>query len=225
MVSTQAYLTTASLAIVLYIATRLFTNYSMFRTLSFPGPLLAKLSSKWLVITFTCGLQSTNTHILYKRYGPIVQTGPREISFASSQARKDIYNLNTKCPKSGLYDNLARSRLVKMRNKDQYSERRYRMSHIFSVSSLREIEPGIQAQAANLVSLIRESEGESFDIVEPTRMLASVIARDALLRERFGAPGAKVPQYFVQVMGLLILYCRLATNFPWILPIFRLLSF
>ena len=57
MFSTARYLFTALVALALYILNRLLNNYSALRKLNLPGPFLAKLSSKWLLVTFMRGAQ------------------------------------------------------------------------------------------------------------------------------------------------------------------------
>ncbi|KAF2108369.1 cytochrome P450 [Lophiotrema nucula] len=227
MAATTLYLLTALIALTSYILNRLLVNHRILRALNIPGPILAKLSSKWLIITFARGEQMNTIHSLHARHGSIVQIGPKEISFASARACKDIYSVNSRCLKSPIYDNLGKPGLVGMRDKEQHRERLKRVSHVFAPSVLRELEPGLQAQIQKLVALIAKNEGRGFDIVKPSRMLALDIAGEVFLGGDFGALGAKEGEepHYVQVMGLLIPYRGLETDVPWLLPLLKLLPF
>jgi hypothetical protein len=56
-----------------------------------PGPLIAKLSSKWLALIDAAGHRANYIHSLHQRYGPVVRIAPHELSFASAAAARDIY--------------------------------------------------------------------------------------------------------------------------------------
>ncbi|KAF2739537.1 cytochrome P450 [Polyplosphaeria fusca] len=225
MATTQVYLVTIPLFAILSLLYRLYTNYLALASLRLPGPFLAKLSSKWLFLTFARGQQANTVHALHRRHGPIVQIGPREISFASAQACKDIYGVHTKCSKSAMYDNFAKPGLVGMRDRGQHRERLQRVAHVFSLSVLKELEPSVQDQIAQLRALLVKSEGTAVDVVKLMHLLALDVAGIILLGENFGALGAERPSYYVKVMKLLVPFRGVETTFPWAIPILKVLPF
>lgn len=68
----------------------LFKKYaSPLRTI--PGPLLASCSRLWKVWSTYSGHTELDHIALHKKYGPVVRTAPNEVSFASTNAAKDLF--------------------------------------------------------------------------------------------------------------------------------------
>lgn len=208
-----------------YISLRLFSNYSILRDLHLPGPLIAKVTSKWLIFRYIQGEQMTTVHSLHLRYGPIVQTGPREISFSSERARRDIYDFHTLSLKSKLYDSFGPPSLFTFRDKDQHRERRARIAHAFTTNVLRELEPAMQEQISRFISILYQNEGTPWDIVQPTRMLALDIAGEVLLGQAFNVLGSDEVPYYVQVMNYVHPMFALSSQLPFVASILHHLPF
>ena len=56
-----------------------------------PGPFHTKFTAAWLKCKEFSGDRRLYIHDLHERYGPVVRLGPNEVSFASSEAVKEIY--------------------------------------------------------------------------------------------------------------------------------------
>lgn len=58
---------------------------------SIPGPLLARSSKLWLIYHSRKGDMHRATIALHEKYGPIVRTGPNEVSISDPAAIKKVY--------------------------------------------------------------------------------------------------------------------------------------
>ncbi|KAK4948697.1 hypothetical protein LTR10_012701 [Elasticomyces elasticus] len=88
--------------ISLPIARGLFKRYgSPLR--GYPGPFLASCSRIWrLWVTYNGRSEHDHIHV-HRKYGPIVRTGPNELSFASPEAAKDIFAVGKGIQKTDFY--------------------------------------------------------------------------------------------------------------------------
>ncbi|KAF2477738.1 cytochrome P450 [Lindgomyces ingoldianus] len=224
MPSAQIYLLAGFTALTLCLLNRLIKNYLALHHLHLPGPILAKLTSKWLLVNFARGNQMNAVHALHLKHGPVVQIGPREISFSSGKALKDIYSPMTKCMKSPIYESMGRPGVFGMRDKEQHRERRNRVAHVFAMNVLKELEPAVQAQIANLTRILGECGGRPFDVVKPMRMLAlDIMVGEILLGQCFNALGAADPPYYVTVMNYVHPMFSIDREVPWLGAFLRML--
>ncbi|EON65750.1 hypothetical protein W97_04989 [Coniosporium apollinis CBS 100218] len=152
-----------------------------------PGPLPAKLTSQWLQFIDFAGNRTSTIHKLHQQYGPIVQIGPNEISFASIDAIRDIYSGQNPFMKSAAYDNFGRKGAFQMRDKEDHRQRRKRINHVFSQSVLLEMEPLIRDEVENLLKVVDERCGEPYDVLHWFRMLALDVVGQLFLGKSFGA--------------------------------------
>lgn len=88
-----------------------------------PGPWLAKFTTKWITFVDTSGYRSATLDKLHKRYGPVVQVAPNELSFSTIDAIKPIYGIGTTCIKSPAYDTFGRQGLFQMKDPEQHRQR------------------------------------------------------------------------------------------------------
>jgi hypothetical protein len=56
---------------------------SSFRAI--PGPFLAKLTSKWILLVDLAGNRAMTIHALHQKHGPVVQLGPNEVRSSEIQ--------------------------------------------------------------------------------------------------------------------------------------------
>jgi hypothetical protein len=56
-----------------------------------PGPFHTTLTAAWLKYKEFSGSRRQYIHDLHQRHGPVVRLGPNEVSFASTEAAKEIY--------------------------------------------------------------------------------------------------------------------------------------
>jgi hypothetical protein len=128
---------------------------------------------------------------LHKKYGPVVQLAPNEVSFSSIETIKRIYGPGTTCMKSPAYDTFGKLGLFQMRNPEMHRERYRRVSdspifffseqpsthksqiaHIFAPGSLQQMEPLVQGAMKDLVEALTKREGTAVDALHWVRMAA-----------------------------------------------------
>lgn len=215
-----------SCPLTIFVLHRITRNYLALRSLHLPGPLRAKLTSKWLLSKYITGECMNTIHNLHLKYGPIVQTGPNELSFATATARETIYGSNTRSLKSKVYDTFGPSSLFMFRDKEQHRERKKRIRHVFAPAVLRDLEQMIQIQISKLLKLLRQNQRVPWDVVKPTHMLTLDIGGEILLGEEFGAQDSlegKETPYFIQVMPYVHPMFALNREMPWLVRILKLL--
>ncbi|RYP65630.1 hypothetical protein DL769_006261 [Monosporascus sp. CRB-8-3] len=152
-----------------------------------PGPIIARLTKKWILFVDLSGSRARTIHDLHQKYGPVVRLAPNELSFASLQSVKAIYGPGTTCIKSPAYDNFGRLGLFQMQDPAQHRERQKRVAHIFAPSSLQQMEPLIQGVLHKLVSAIEKRLGKPVDALHWCRMTALEVSGEILLGKSFGA--------------------------------------
>lgn len=139
-----------------------------------PGPRLAKITPKWLILVDLAGNRTSTIHKLHQQYGATVRIGPKEVSFANAEAIKEIYSQQSTYPKAPIYDHLSVKPLgiFSMRDRKEHSQRRRLLSHAFSQSNLIDTEPLIGKIIGNLVGRIDDTIGESLDVLLCFRLTA-----------------------------------------------------
>ena len=104
-------------------AWRITTNYFALRSLKVPGLLIAKLSSKWFFVHDTAGNNANCVQEIHKKYGGnVVQIAPRELSFSSATAIRDIYGPSSKCFKSKVYLAMGREAIFQIVDPERHRE-------------------------------------------------------------------------------------------------------
>jgi cytochrome P450 len=154
---------------------------------SVPGPLLARLSHKWLLLVGLSGYRGRIVDGLHQKYGPIVRLAPNEVSFSCREAIKSIYGVGATVIKAPVYDTFGRKGMFQMRDPQEHRERQRRILHIFSATSLQQMEPLVQSVMARTVAAIDKRCGEAVDALHWCRMMALDIAGEVLMGKDFGA--------------------------------------
>jgi hypothetical protein len=137
-----------------------------------PGPLLARLTSKWILLVDLSGARAATVDALHKKYGPVVRLAPNELSFSSVECIKPIYGAGTTCIKSAAYDNFGKLGTFQMQDPEQHRQRQKRVAHIFAPSSLQQMEPLIQSVVGRVVSALEKRVGKTVDALHWCRMTA-----------------------------------------------------
>jgi len=132
-----------------------------------PGPFLAKITTKWLTLNEVSGNRSLVVTKAHEKYGPIIRTGPNELSFSDRACIKDIYLQGSKFPKSRRYDGFASGTRASfdMTDPSESRERRNLVRHVLAPSNVDEAEPligGAVRKSLRWVSRAQEG-GESLD--------------------------------------------------------------
>jgi len=124
---------------------------------------------------------------LHKKYGPVVRLSPNELSFACREAVRPIYGHQTTCIKAPVYEIFGRPSSFLMRDVREHRQRQRRIAHIFSVTSLRQMEPLVQSVIDRTVNTIEMRASNAVDTLHWCRMMALDVAGEVLMGRNFGA--------------------------------------
>jgi cytochrome P450 len=132
------------------------------------------VTAKWLVAIEIAGNRASTVHRLHQKYGPVVRIAPRELSFASSDAVKEVYGSQSAFPKAPVYETLSTEPLgiFSMTDKAMAVTRRRLLSPVFSQTNLLECEPLLKEQIDNLLDVVRQSSGRALDMWLFFRLIA-----------------------------------------------------
>ncbi|KAL1876832.1 hypothetical protein VTK73DRAFT_9134 [Phialemonium thermophilum] len=154
---------------------------------SVPGPLIARLTSKWILLVDLSGSRARTVDRLHKKYGPVVRLAPNELSFSSLECVKPIYGAGTTCIKSPAYDNFGRPGTFQIQDPEQHRQRAKRVAHIFAPGVLQQMEPLIQGVVDRVLSAFTRRAGQPVDALHWCRMTALEVSGEVLLGKSFGA--------------------------------------
>ena len=172
-----------SLLLILTFAT--FTAYVIYQRhfhplASVPGPFLASLSRLWLAQHSRSGDMHRTMISLHATLGPLVRTGPNEVSVADLTAIKTIYGAGTKFRKSDWYS-VWQGKGVHLRKFDLFAERdegvhgrqRGLVSAAYSMAGLRGLEPAVDGCVSKFLEKMGEkSGGEEVDMGKWVQLFA-----------------------------------------------------
>lgn len=134
---------------------------------SIPGPFTASLSRLWMTKHSWDGDMSTTMIALHAKHGPLVRTGPNEVSCSDLAAVKTIYSAGTKFRKSDWYSVWQGHRkfdLFAERNERVHGEQRRLISRAYSMESLRDLEPYVDDAVEVFLEKMEERRGGVVDI-------------------------------------------------------------
>jgi hypothetical protein len=117
-----------------------------------PGPFLASISPLWLVLKDVSGDRTSTIHELHRRYGVAVRIGPNEVSLSDIESVNRIYGHQSNVKKALVYETMSIPPLgiFSLRDKNEHSQRRRLLSHVFSQSNLLDSEPIIMSHVRKL---------------------------------------------------------------------------
>lgn len=143
-----------------------------------PGPILAKLTSKWLTIHEVLGNRSSIVEKAHERYGPVVRLAPKELSFSNHSCIKELYWNVNRFPKSGRYLGFAGSTpsSFDMIDTAQHRERKRLVRHVLAISQIDDSEPLIANHVRKSLAWVQRSQGEPLEIMLWLRRLLLDIA-------------------------------------------------
>lgn len=102
----------------------------------------------------------------------MVRIGPRELSFSSQQAVRDIYGARAKYPKADAYRAFGRKSMFTMRTKEEHRARARRIAHVFTPASVAQVEPIIHEQVVKMLQILEKRVGQPADMLHWFRMFA-----------------------------------------------------
>ncbi|KAL1850331.1 hypothetical protein Plec18167_007432 [Paecilomyces lecythidis] len=147
----------------------LFGSMTIFRAFFHPlrqfhGPLLARVTN--LYHSSLLG-NSDNYRVIYnlhKKYGPIVRTGPSNLSINVPEAVQLVYGAESPCEKNEWYDtSLPLVNLHTVRDKKIHEARRKVWARAFSPKALNEYDERIAEYSERFCRQIANYKGQPFD--------------------------------------------------------------
>jgi hypothetical protein len=114
---------------------------------SIPGPFTASLSRLWMTKHSWDGDMNTTMIALHKRYGPLVRTGPTELSVADLD-------------------------LFAERDEKIHARQRRLVSRAYSMDALKDLEPHVDAAINTFLSKMGALEDSSIDMGKWTQVSA-----------------------------------------------------
>ncbi|KAK6358699.1 hypothetical protein TWF730_008021 [Orbilia blumenaviensis] len=158
-----------------------------------PGPKIALVSENlnklyWIILPWNSGTEIFNFKKWHEKYGPVVRTGPRYVSFNDIEVYNQIYKMNTRFAKSADFYNhpSADESVVETLNiKDAYA-RRVALAPYFSKPAVRKLEDLIQSKVTLFLNRVKEI-GTNINITRGFRCLTVDIITFYSYEQSFGA--------------------------------------
>lgn len=113
--------------------------FSKFRNI--PGPLAARFTKLWYFRRVSKGNFQHENIALRRKYGPLVRTGPTDVSVDDPGAVKTIYGIGSKFPKSDWYQSFGvpgskGANMFNDQDMQRHSENRKQFQHVYSLSTM-----------------------------------------------------------------------------------------
>ncbi|KAJ0119841.1 cytochrome P450 [Diaporthe amygdali] len=126
---------------------------------SLPGTRLSRWTNIESLVQLIRGKQPQYVHSLFKKYGPVVRVGPKEICFCDLSAFKQIYNTKETFVKSPLYETITDSPAPSIfSTADVELHRRHRrlLAPGLSETSVTQMCPSVHSKVALTIQRMRE---------------------------------------------------------------------
>ncbi|EDP89834.1 hypothetical protein HBH56_212230 [Parastagonospora nodorum] len=160
----------------------------------FPGPFLASLTDLWQVSEMLSLKQPYNLTDLHERYGQFVRYGPDKLSTTAEDAIPIVYQKGGRMfPKTEFYDaygayGATSPNIFGMRDEAMHSIRRRHMSHSFSIASVKNMEPHLDANVKILTDKLAGycDRGEVFDLKKLIQFYVVDVLGELAFGQSFG---------------------------------------
>ncbi|KAJ7100158.1 high nitrogen upregulated cytochrome P450 monooxygenase 2 [Mycena belliarum] len=136
-----------------------------------PGPLWAKLSKTWSIYQTFSGKNHVTFLNLHRRYGPIVRTGPNELSICDVAAIQPIFGTDG-MPKGPMWDGRRSPKsttyaLIAVRNTAIHLRRRKAWNKAFNAVHVKSYEPMLRGRVDQLLNALKiHGKSENLDLAE-----------------------------------------------------------
>jgi benzoate 4-monooxygenase len=122
----------------------------------FPSVGLAGFTNAWAVVHQYRHTRTATIHRAHKRYGDIVRVGPTHVSFATTQAIKDLYGHGSPATKDTFYNafNSTHLNVSDSRDRAVHSAKRRRFAQTFAQKSVVELENIMQSHLEGMIKYI-----------------------------------------------------------------------
>ncbi|KAI0458821.1 averantin oxidoreductase [Xylaria acuta] len=137
----------------------------------YPGPRLAAASPLWIVSSYFQGRTPTDLLRLHNQYGPVVRTGPNELSYVNPIQWREIYGYKpaghvefVKDPK--YHSGLGGDPIILNADRNYHGYIRKLLAHGFSEKSLRDQEPILKEYIDTLFRRLHEECGNGEQAID-----------------------------------------------------------
>ncbi|KAJ5751603.1 hypothetical protein N7520_008520 [Penicillium odoratum] len=138
---------------------------------------------------------------LHRQYGPIVRTGPCDLSIAHPQGVRLIYGPQSPCTKNAFYDmSYPAQSLLSFREKPLHDRRRRVWSPGFSEKALRGYEKRIRVYRQKLFDQLMAREGETVNAIQWFNFYAYDVMGDLAFARSFDMLDDNENHWAIQVL-------------------------
>ncbi|KAH0263400.1 cytochrome P450 family protein, partial [Aureobasidium melanogenum] len=174
---------------------------------SVPGPLWASLTRLWITKHSWDGDMHRTMIALHEKHGPIVRTGPNEVSIADLSAIKTIYGAGTKFRKSDWYSVWQGHRkfdLFAERDERLHGKQRSSISSAYAMTSLKDLEPYVDDTVNRFMDAMSERQNQVVDMGKWAQLFAFDVIGEITFSKSFGFMEAQADDgSFAQIEGAL----------------------
>lgn len=166
-----------SIVASLAIASSIWAVFAIRSWKSRPGPRIFTLSKWRLALEDWKGTRTRTIHRLHQEYGPMVQIGPREISFNSLTALRSIYGAGSRFGRTEFYrmfDTYGRQHMFSFFAISDHSKRKRVFSRLYSKSAILKgsVAASIESKVGEYLDLIESEPATAAQLVKGLRYYA-----------------------------------------------------
>ncbi|KII83948.1 hypothetical protein PLICRDRAFT_432908 [Plicaturopsis crispa FD-325 SS-3] len=160
----QAFVLTFGIYLASLVTSLVVYRLSPFHPLArYPGPILCKLSKLWLAYKCLSGKQHIYYEELHNKYGPVVRTGPNELSFCDASVIAPLMGPNG-LPKGPIWEGRRLSKqktktLIALTDAKDHARRRKPWLRGLNSTALKDYEIIIERRTSQLVSALAAQKG------------------------------------------------------------------
>ncbi|KAK3323140.1 cytochrome P450 family protein [Cercophora scortea] len=205
--------------------TGLYTSIAIYRLWfhplsKFPGPFWARLSNFYHAYIIRKSDNYLVMQKLHEKYGPIVRTGPSNLSVNDPAAIDIVLSNSSKCVKSPWYErSLPVVNLHTVRDQKTHDARRKMFSMAFSPSALRDYEQRLVKHCNEFSHQMKIRAGKPFDASDWFKFFAFDVMGDIGLGKEFHMMTSETNRWIPELLETSMADVGPTTPLPWIAPI------
>ncbi|SPO06550.1 related to pisatin demethylase cytochrome P450 [Cephalotrichum gorgonifer] len=202
--------------------TGLFTSISLYRLFfhslgKFPGPFWARLSNLCHAYVIRDSDNYFYIQRLHEKYGPIVRTGPSNLSVNDPSAIRLVLGNSSKCTKSPWYSrSLPVVNLHTVRDKTAHDARRKVFSKAFTPAALNDYEKRVLVHCEEFVRQMEYRAGTPFDASDWLKYFAFDVMGDVGLGKEFHMMTSETNRWIPPLLDAGMADVGPTTPVPWL---------
>ncbi|KAK4041875.1 cytochrome P450 [Parachaetomium inaequale] len=202
----------------------LYTSIALYRLFfhplrRFPGPFWARLSNLYHARIIRKSDNYLVIQKLHEKYGPIVRTGPSNLSISDVNAVRVVLSNESKCIKSPWYErSLPLVNLHTVRDKRAHDNRRKVFSKAFSPSALQDYENRVVVHCEEFIKQMTRMAGQPFDASEWCKYFAFDVMGDLGLGKEFHMMTSEQNRWIPTLLETSMADVGPTTPVPWLGP-------